>query len=99
MSLSHHLRADENIRLAIAEFFAYFVLRKSAARSIRIHTHNACIGKERAKLILYLLRAEAAERKVFAPARGADRGHLSAISAVVAGEITFPASPQRRQDI
>ena len=68
MPFCDHLRADENIRLAVFEFFADFILRKSAARGIRIHAHYARFRKKRRQLVLYFLRAETAEGNMLAAA-------------------------------
>ena len=89
-TLGHHLRAYQDVRLALLEIGDDALVGGTGAGGVQVHTGYAGVGEEGFDVIFYFFRAEAAVAQVSALAGGADAGQLVGVATVVAGQLVQP---------
>ena len=75
-TLGHHLRAYQDVRLALLEIGDDALVGGTGAGGVQVHTGYAGVGEEGFDVIFYFFRAEAAVAQVSAPRR---RGRCGAV--------------------
>ena len=83
-SLCHHLRADEDVRLALAEPGEQALMRALGVHGVRIHAEHPRGREPLVQLLLQLLRAGRFGEQARAAALRAFAGYLDGSAAVVA---------------
>ena len=89
MPLCHHLRADEDIRLAVGKAFQDLEMPFLAARRIDVHAQNARGRIDLFKFAHDALRTRSRVTHMHAAAFGARTQHFIARAAVMAFETIF----------